>query len=53
MYGASATTADALTNTRGAFKNMYAGLTAAAEAALPVEVTIMVAIPCGSTWNEV
>jgi uncharacterized Fe-S cluster-containing radical SAM superfamily protein len=42
MYGASAATADALTNTRGAFKNMYAGLTAAAGAGLPVEVTIIV-----------
>jgi MoaA/NifB/PqqE/SkfB family radical SAM enzyme len=42
MYGASAATADALTNTRGAFKNMYTGLIAAAEAGLPVEVTIIV-----------
>jgi hypothetical protein len=42
MYGASPETADALTNTRGAFKNMYAGLLAAADAGLPVEVTLII-----------
>jgi uncharacterized Fe-S cluster-containing radical SAM superfamily protein len=42
MYGASPETADALTQTRGAFKNTYRGLQAAAEAGLPVEVTIIV-----------
>ena len=42
MYGASPETADALTRTRGAFKNAYRGLLAAAEAKLPVEVTIIV-----------
>lgn len=39
MYGASPETADALTQTRGAFKNAYRGLVAAAAAGLPVEVT--------------
>ncbi|MEU4214056.1 radical SAM protein [Actinoplanes sp. NPDC026623] len=42
MYGASPETADALTQTRGAFKSAYRGLLAAAEAGLPVEVTIIV-----------
>ncbi|GAA2844079.1 hypothetical protein Acy02nite_68830 [Actinoplanes cyaneus] len=42
MYGASAETAYALTKTKSAFKNTYAGLVAAAEAELPVEVTIII-----------
>ena len=42
MYGASPETADALTQTRGAFKRTYGGLVAAAEADLPVEVTIII-----------
>ena len=42
MYGASPETADALTQTRGAFKNAYRGLVAAAEAGLPVEVTLII-----------
>jgi MoaA/NifB/PqqE/SkfB family radical SAM enzyme len=42
MYGASPETADALTQTRGAFKNAYRGMTAAAEVGLPVEVTLIV-----------
>ena len=42
MYGASPETADALTQTRGAFKNTYRGLQAAASASLPVEVTIVI-----------
>ena len=42
MYGASSDTADALTQTRGAFTNTYRGLRAAAAAGLPVEVTIIV-----------
>lgn len=42
MYGASPETADALTQTRGAFKNTYRGLIAAAERGLPVEVTLIV-----------
>jgi MoaA/NifB/PqqE/SkfB family radical SAM enzyme len=42
MYGASPETADALTQTRGAFKRTYAGLLAAAEVGLPVEVTIII-----------
>jgi MoaA/NifB/PqqE/SkfB family radical SAM enzyme len=42
MYGASAETADALTQTRGAFKNTYRGLKAASAAGLPVEVTIII-----------
>jgi molybdenum cofactor biosynthesis enzyme MoaA len=42
MYGASPDTADRLTNTRGAFKNTYEGLEAAAAAGLPVEVTLII-----------
>ncbi|MEU0557461.1 radical SAM protein [Dactylosporangium sp. NPDC006015] len=42
MYGASPDTADALTQTRGAFNNTYRGLQAAAAAGLPVTVTIVV-----------
>ncbi|MCW2139427.1 radical SAM additional 4Fe4S-binding SPASM domain-containing protein [Actinoplanes cyaneus] len=42
MYGASPETAYALTKTKSAFKNTYAGLVAAAEAELPVEVTIII-----------
>ncbi|MFC5003301.1 radical SAM protein [Dactylosporangium cerinum] len=42
MYGASPETADALTQTRGAFTSMYRGLQAAAAADLPVEVTIII-----------
>ncbi|MDG6107619.1 radical SAM protein [Dactylosporangium aurantiacum] len=42
MYGASPDTADALTQTRGAFRTMYRGLQAAAAAGLPVEVTIII-----------
>ncbi|GIE88665.1 radical SAM protein [Actinoplanes regularis] len=42
MYGASPETADALTQTRGAFKNAYRGLVAAAGAGLPLEVTLIV-----------
>lgn len=42
MYGASPETADALTQTRGAFKNTYRGLQAAASAGLPIEVTIVI-----------
>lgn len=42
MYGASPDTADTLTQTRGAFKNTYRGLQAAAAAGLPVEVTIII-----------
>ncbi|MDR7280883.1 radical SAM protein [Catenuloplanes atrovinosus] len=42
MYGASPETADALTQTRGAFKNAYRGLVAAAEAGLPVDVTLII-----------
>ena len=42
MYGANAETADALTQTRGAFKNTYRGLLAARDAGLPVEVTIII-----------
>ncbi|WP_327007072.1 radical SAM protein [Dactylosporangium sp. NBC_01737] len=42
MYGASPDTADALTQTRGAFTNMYRGVQAAAAAGLPVQVTIII-----------
>ncbi|XVU25329.1 radical SAM protein [Actinoplanes sp. CA-054009] len=42
MYGASPETAYALTRTKSAFKNTYAGLAAAAHAKLPVEVTIII-----------
>jgi hypothetical protein len=42
MYGASPETADALTQTRGAFKNAYRGMVAAAGAGLPVEVTLII-----------
>ncbi|GLZ00667.1 radical SAM protein [Actinoplanes sp. NBRC 103695] len=42
MYGASPETADALTQTRGAFNNAYCGLLAAKDADLPIEVTIIV-----------
>jgi len=42
MYGAGPETADALTQTRGAFKNAYRGMTAAAEVGLPVEVTLII-----------
>jgi MoaA/NifB/PqqE/SkfB family radical SAM enzyme len=42
MYGASPDTADALTQTKGAFKNTYRGLLAAADAGLPVQVTLII-----------
>lgn len=42
MYGASPETADALTQTRGAFKNAYRGMTAAAGVGLPIEVTLII-----------
>ncbi|MDG4793827.1 radical SAM protein [Micromonospora sp. WMMD1082] len=42
MYGASPETADALTQTRGAFKSAYRGMVAAAGASLPVEVTLII-----------
>jgi hypothetical protein len=42
MYGASPETADALTQTRGAFKSAYRGMVAAAGAGLPVEVTLII-----------
>ena len=42
MYGASPETADALTQTRGAFKNAYRGMVAVAGASLPIEVTLII-----------
>ncbi|MEV6598370.1 radical SAM protein [Actinoplanes sp. NPDC051346] len=42
MYGASPETADALTQTRGAFKSAYRGMVAAAGVGLPVEVTLII-----------
>lgn len=42
LYGASPETADALTQTRGAFTNAYRGMSAAAGAGLPVEVTLII-----------
>lgn len=42
LYGASAETAAALTNTKNAFQLTYKGLVAAAAAGLPVEVTIII-----------
>jgi hypothetical protein len=42
MYGASPETADALTQTRGAFKNAYRGMSAAAGIGLPIEVTLII-----------
>lgn len=42
LYGASPATADRLTRTRGAFKNMHTGVRAATSAGLPVELTIII-----------
>jgi hypothetical protein len=42
MYGASPETADALTQTRGAFKCAHRGMVAAAGAGLPIEVTLII-----------
>ncbi|BBH65294.1 hypothetical protein ACTI_19790 [Actinoplanes sp. OR16] len=42
MYGASPETAYALTRANSAFKSTYTGLVAAADAKLPVEVTIII-----------
>ncbi|MEU7589456.1 radical SAM protein [Micromonospora sp. NPDC049230] len=42
VYGASPETADALTQTRGAFKSAYRGLQAAADAGLPLGVALIV-----------
>jgi MoaA/NifB/PqqE/SkfB family radical SAM enzyme len=42
LYGASPATADRLTRTKGAFKNMLCGVEAAVGRGLPVELTIIV-----------
>jgi MoaA/NifB/PqqE/SkfB family radical SAM enzyme len=42
LYGASPATADRLTRTKGAFKNMHEGVRAARTAGLPVELTIII-----------